>query len=466
MKYLPIFLDISGKYCLVVGAGGIAARKVELLLKAGARVRVVAKNVSDSMISLQQVHGFECESRAFTDSDLDDIRLAIAATNDKKLNARISELAQLRNLPVNVVDNQPLCSFIMPSIIDRDPVQIAISTGGASPVLARMLRSKLESTIPAPYGDLAKLVDNYRDQVKQNFPMVEERRTFWESILEGPVVEHVFAGRLNEAEALLDKLLKSNTANPDFKGEVYLVGAGPGDPDLLTFKALRLMQKCDVVVYDRLVSEPILDMVRRDAEKIYAGKSRAIHSISQENINQLLVRLAKEGKRVLRLKGGDPFVFGRGGEEIGELIEHKIDFQVVPGITAASGCTTYAGIPLTHRDHSQACIFVTGHRKNGAEDLNWPMLSHANQTVVFYMGLDNVTRICESLKAHGRESTTPAALIEKDTTSAQRVFIGDLETLPDIVDNNEVRAPTLIVVGEVVELHKKLAWYKSSRQIS
>ena len=466
MKYLPIFFDISGKYCLVVGAGSIAVRKVELLLKAGARVRVVAKEVSDSMISLQQVHGFECESRAFTDSDLDDIRLIIAATNDKKLNAHISELAQLRNLPVNVVDNQPLCSFIMPSIIDRDPVQIAISTGGASPVLARMLRSKLESTIPAPYGDLAKLVDNYRDQVKKNFPMVEERRTFWESILEGPVVEHVFAGRLDDAQTLLEGLLKSNTANPDFKGEVYLVGAGPGDPDLLTFKALRLMQKCDVVVYDRLVSEPILDMVRRDAEKIYAGKSRAIHSISQENINQLLVRLAKEGKRVLRLKGGDPFVFGRGGEEIGELIEHKIDFQVVPGITAASGCTTYAGIPLTHRDHSQACIFVTGHRKNGAEDLNWPMLSHANQTVVFYMGLDNVTRICESLKAHGREASTPAALIEKGTTSAQRVFIGDLDTLPDIVDSNEVRAPTLIVVGEVVELHKKLAWYKSGRQIS
>jgi uroporphyrin-III C-methyltransferase/precorrin-2 dehydrogenase/sirohydrochlorin ferrochelatase len=466
MKYLPIFFDISNRSCLVVGAGAIAVRKVELLLKAGASVRVVTKVMSDSMSSLQQDHGFEYVVKAFEETDLDDITLIIAATSDRKLNGRISELAQSRNIPVNVVDNTPLCSFIMPSIVDRAPVQIAVSTGGASPVLARILRSKLESTIPATYGDLAKLVDNYRDQVKQNFPRVEERRTFWESILEGPVAEHVFARRLDEAEALLNRLLKSSTANPDFMGEVYLVGAGPGDPDLLTFKALRLMQKCDVVVYDRLVSEPILDMVRRDAEKIYAGKSRASHSISQENINQLLVRLAKEGKRVLRLKGGDPFVFGRGGEEIGELVEHNIDFQVVPGITAASGCTTYAGIPLTHRDHSQACIFVTGHRKNGAEDLNWPMLSHANQTVVFYMGLDNVTRICESLKAHGREASTPAALIEKGTTSAQRVFIGDLDTLPDIVDNNEVRAPTLIVVGEVVELHKKLAWYKSSRQIS
>jgi len=466
MKYLPVFFDISHKSCLVVGAGAIAVRKVELLLKAGANVRVVTKVMGDSMSALQQDHGFECLLKTFEESDLDDITLIIAATNDKKLNSRISELAQSRNIPVNVVDNTPLCSFIMPSIVDRGPVQIAVSTGGASPVLARILRSKLESTVPATYGDLAKLVDNYRHEVKQSFPMVEERRTFWESILEGPVAEHVFTGRLDEAERLLNTLLNSSTANPDFKGEVYLVGAGPGDPDLLTFKALRLMQKCDVVIYDRLVSEPILDMVRRDAEKIYAGKSRAQHSISQENINQMLVRLAKEGKRVLRLKGGDPFVFGRGGEEIGELIEHDISFQVVPGITAASGCTSYAGIPLTHRDYSQACIFVTGHRKNGGEDLNWEMLSHANQTVVFYMGLDNVARICESLKAHGRHSSTPAALIEKGTTSSQRVLIGDLDSLPEIVENNEVRAPTLIVVGEVVELHKKLHWYKSGKEIT
>ena len=466
MKYLPIFFDISGKLCLVVGAGAIAVRKVELLLKAGASVRVVAKTMSEGMSSLQQDHGFECKLRAFEESDLDNMVLIIAATNDKKLNARISKLAQSQQVPVNVVDNTPLCSFIMPSIIDRDPVQIAISTGGASPVLARILRSKLESMIPATYGELAKLVDGYRDKVKLSFPRVEERRIFWESILEGAVAEYALSGRPDDAERLLNTLLEDGSANPDFKGEVYLVGAGPGDPDLLTFKALRLMQKCDVVVYDRLVSEPILDMVRRDAEKIYAGKSRAQHSISQENINQLLVRLAKEGKRVLRLKGGDPFVFGRGGEEIGELIEHNIDFQVVPGITAASGCTSYAGIPLTHRDHSQACIFVTGHRKEGSEDLNWAMLSHANQTVVFYMGLDNVVRICESLKAHGRDSTTPAALIEKGTTSSQRVFVGNLDTLPDIVESNKVSAPTLIVVGEVVELHKKLSWYKSGREIT
>jgi uroporphyrin-III C-methyltransferase/precorrin-2 dehydrogenase/sirohydrochlorin ferrochelatase len=465
MKYLPIFLNIGDKHCLVVGGGSIAVRKIELLLKADAKIQLVAKDLCSSMSTLQQLHGFESFVRGFEESDLDNVDLVIAATNDRRLNADISSLAKARHLPVNVVDDPDLCSFIMPSIVDRNPVQIAVSTGGASPVLARLLRSHLESTIPAAYGELAKLVDSYRDQVKQAFPKVEERRIFWESILEGSVAEYVFAGRLDDARELLKNLIQGSTANPDHKGEVYLVGAGPGDPDLLTFKALRLMHKCDVVVYDRLVSEPILDMVRRDAEKIYAGKARAQHSISQENINQLLVRLALEGKRVLRLKGGDPFVFGRGGEEIGELIENNINFQVVPGITAASGCATYAGIPLTHRDHSQACIFVTGHRKEGSSDLNWEMLSHSNQTVVFYMGLDNVKRICESLKAHGRGDATPAALIEKGTTSVQRVFIGDLNSLPELVESNNVRAPTLIIVGEVVELHKKLHWYKPGKEI-
>jgi uroporphyrin-III C-methyltransferase/precorrin-2 dehydrogenase/sirohydrochlorin ferrochelatase len=447
MKYLPIFLNIKDKYCLLVGGGSIAVRKAELLLKAGAKVQVVAKQLCASMATLQQQYDFECSLRGFVESDLENVDLVIAATNDRELNARISGLTESKHIPVNVVDNPDLCSFIMPSMVDRDPVQIAVSTGGTSPVLARLLRSHFESTIPAAYGELAKLADSCRDKVKAAFPKVEERRIFWESVLEGPVAEYVFSGRIDDANKLLNDLIKTSSADPDYKGEVYLVGAGPGDPDLLTFKALRLMQKCDVVIYDRLVSEPILDMVRRDAEKIYAGKSRALHSISQENINQLLVRLAQEGKRVLRLKGGDPFVFGRGGEEIGELIENNIDFQVVPGITAASGCTTYAGIPLTHRDYSQACIFVTGHKKEGNSDLNWEMLSHPNQTVVFYMGLDNVKRICDALKTHGREESTPAALIEKGTTSVQRVFIGDLNTLPDIVERNDVRAPTLIVVG-------------------
>jgi uroporphyrin-III C-methyltransferase/precorrin-2 dehydrogenase/sirohydrochlorin ferrochelatase len=465
MKQLPIFLTIRHKPCLVVGAGSIAARKIGLLLKAGADVSVVASNIGSEVSELERQGVIRCLLRNYEPTDLKGVKLVIAATNNAQLNADISIMAQAENILVNVVDNPELCSFLMPSIIDRNPIQIAISTGGASPVLARLIRSKLEASIPSAYGELAKLVENYRTKVKQAFANVDLRRRFWESVLEGPVSEFALSGRMNEAETMLSELIQSADPDPEYQGEVYLVGAGPGDPDLLTFKALRLMQKCDVVVYDRLVSEPIMALVRRDAEKIYAGKASANHSISQENINQLLVRLAKQGKRVLRLKGGDPFVFGRGGEEIGELIEDNIKFQVVPGITAASGCTTYAGIPLTHRDHSQACIFVTGHRKVDGDDLNWAMLSHANQTVVFYMGLDNVQRICDALKKHGRHENTPAALIEKGTTPDQRVLVGDLNTLPDLVKNNNVRAPTLIVVGEVVNLHSQLNWFKPSNKI-
>ncbi|MDH3387773.1 MAG: siroheme synthase CysG [Gammaproteobacteria bacterium] len=464
MKFLPVFYNISDRQCLVVGGGAIAARKAELLLKANGRVRVVASEVGDRVREMTVDGRLEFEQREFREEDLQDVVCVIAATDDADVNAGISNLAQARNIPVNVVDNPDLCSFIMPSMIDRDPVQIAISTGGVSPVLARMLRAKLESCIPGAYGDLAKLAEANREAVKRALPEVESRRRFWESILDGQVAELVFAGRGDDARKLLQQELAGFDVDA-LRGEVYLVGAGPGDPDLITFRAARLMQQADVVVYDRLVSAPILDMVRRDAEKIYAGKAKSNHAIPQENINQLLVRLAKQGKRVLRLKGGDPFIFGRGGEEIAELIDENIEFQVVPGITAASGCASYAGIPLTHRDYSQACIFVTGHRREGEDQLNWEMLSHANQTVVFYMGLENVERICSSLKAHGRAADTPAALIEKGTMAQQRVFIGDLDTLPGIIAEHEVRAPTLILVGEVVALHKRLGWYKSGEEI-
>ncbi len=464
MNFLPFFYRIDGQPCLLVGAGDIAARKAELLLKAGARLRVVAPEIGARLRELAQFSGLEIIERKFEAQDLDDAVCVIAATDDNEVNAEVSRLAQARTIPVNVVDNPALCSFIVPAMIDRSPLQIAISTGGVSPVLARVIRARLESSIPGSYGDLASLAEEFRERVKSALPDVDARRRFWEETLDGPVSELVFAGRLDAArERLAAELEQFDHAA--VRGEVYLVGAGPGDPDLLTFKALRLMQKADVVVYDRLVSPPILDMVRRDAEKIYAGKASANHSIPQENINQLLVRLAREGKRVLRLKGGDPFIFGRGGEELAELIDEGIDFQVVPGITAASGCASYAGIPLTHRDHSQACIFVTGHRREGADELNWEMLSHANQTVIFYMGLDNVARICESLKAHGRAADTPAALVEKGTTREQRVYVGDLDSLPGIIAEHDVRAPTLILVGEVVALHHRLGWYKSGESI-
>jgi len=461
VDFFPVFMNIRDRDCLVVGGGSVAARKASLLAEAGADVVIVAPQCCTEIREAIDAGRYRWLDRGFDDSDLDGKALVIAATDDEAVNQRVSSLAQARHLPVNVVDNPGLCSFIMPSMIDRSPIQIAISTGGASPVLARMLRTQLEGSIPAAYGKLAALVERYRDQVKAALPTVDERKNFWEEILEGPVAELSFQGKVPEAERALEEALAEAAERAgQRRGEVFLVGAGPGDPDLLTFRALRLMQKADVVVYDRLVSKPIMDMVRRDAEKIYVGKARANHAVPQEGINQILVRLAREGKRVLRLKGGDPFIFGRGGEEISELMENGIDFQVVPGITAAAGCAAYAGIPLTHRDYSQSVTFVTGHRKEDGDQLNWPALAAPQQTVVFYMGLHCVETLCTQLIAHGRAATTPAALVEKGTQPDQKIYIGELGTLPDLVQQQDVKPPTLIIVGEVVEMHKKLQWFQ------
>ena len=458
MDFLPIFMNIKGEHCLVIGGGKIASRKVFMLLRAGAAVSVVSPQLCQDLNIRKDAGEIKHINRLFEDGDLENCKIIIAATDDEKVNSHISQLAKSKGIPVNVVDAPDLCSFIVPSIIDRNPVQIAISTGGASPVLARLLRSRLETYIPAAYGRLAKLVESYREKVKAKFSNTDEIRTFWEGILEGPVADTLIAGKDKVARELLETAVE-NAEAPAERGEVYLVGAGPGDPDLLTFRALRLMQQADVVVYDRLVSQGVMDLVRRDAECIYAGKERNKHTLPQESINALLVRLAQEGKKVLRLKGGDPFIFGRGGEEIETLTEENVSFQVVPGITAAAGCSSYAGIPLTHRDYVQSCMFVTGHLKDGSTDLNWDAIAQPNQTVVFYMGLQTVKELCKELIAHGLSSTTPAALVEKGTTQEQKVHIGDLTTLHDIVEKNNVKAPTLIIVGEVVKLHDKLNWF-------
>lgn len=459
MDYLPIFLKVEQQLCLVVGGGKVAARKVALLIRAGARITTVSPELCDELRLLLDQGAITSVAREFQDGDLDDCVLVIAATDNKAVNRRVSELAKARRIPVNVVDSPKLCSFIMPSIIDRSPVQIAVSTGGASPVLARLLRSRLESFIPAAYGRLAELVNDYRQRVKQRFSNPDQRRYFWENILQGRVAELLFAGHEEKARSALQDAIDDTDAHYSDPGEVYLVGAGPGDPDLITFRAMRLMQQADVVVYDRLVSEPILDMVRRDAEMIYAGKARDQHTLSQETINQLLVRLAREGKRVLRLKGGDPFIFGRGGEEIETLAEQGIPFQVVPGITAASGCASYAGIPLTHRDYAQSCIFVTGHLKDGSVDLDWENLARPSQTIVFYMGLHSIPVISRELVAHGLPGTTPVALVQQGTTRNQRVYIETLASLQDLTERVELKPPTIIIVGEVVSLHKKLSWF-------
>ena len=454
MDYLPAFHDIRGRLCLVVGGGEVAARKAGVLREAGARLRVVAPEIEPELAGLP---GVEAVVARFAPHHLEGAVLVVAATSDREVNRQVSELAGERNVPVNVVDDPELCSFIMPSILDRSPLMVAFSSGGGSPVLTRLLRGVLETVIPQNYSRLAAFAVRFRELVKERVTNPPKRRIFWERVLDGAVAERVLAGDDSAAEAMLRQLLagEDNTLT----GEVYLVGAGPGDPDLLTFRALRLMQKADVVVYDNLVAMAIVDLTRRDAQRIFVGKQRANHTLRQEEINALLVRLAGEGKRVVRLKGGDPFIFGRGGEEIEALAAHDIPFQVVPGITAAAGVASYAGIPLTHRDHAQSCLFVTGHLKDGTMNLDWDALARPNQTVVVYMGLHGLATLCGELVRHGMPATTPVAIVQQGTTQNQRVITGTLATLPAIAEREKPRAPTLTIVGGVVTLHDKLSWF-------
>ena len=458
MDYLPIMLRLQDRNVLVVGGGQVATRKVAMLLRAGASVRLVADTVDPALAQTLSEPPHEVLQKRFQPEHVDGVTLVVAATNNNEVNLQVCEQSRERGVPVNVVDNPALCDFIFPSIVDRSPVIVAVSSGGKSPVLARLLRSRLETYIPSGFGNLADLLGNYREKVKKIIPAMSQRMRFWESVMSGPVAEQMMSGKKDRAEQLLDAAL-DQADHIVTAGEVYLVGAGPGDPDLLTFRALRLMQQADVVLFDRLVSEEILNMTRQDAEKIHVGKQRKQHTMAQQDISKLLVSLAQEGKRVLRLKGGDPFIFGRGGEEIEELAAAGIPFQVVPGITAASGCAAYAGIPLTHRDYSQSVRFVTGHLKNETCDLGWKNLAEeAEQTLVFYMGLVSLPIICQELINHGMASDKPIALIQQGTTPSQKVFVGTLATLPDIIASQEVQAPTLIIVGDVVRLHDKLAW--------
>ncbi|QFT22214.1 Siroheme synthase [Pseudomonas sp. THAF187a] len=459
MQFLPLFHKLQDRPVLVIGGGEVALRKARLLSDAGARLRVVAPEVRSELQELAGSAGIFL--RGYASSDLQGVALVIAATDDETLNAQVSAEAQALGIPVNVVDAPSLCSVIFPAIVDRSPLIVAVSSGGDAPVLARLIRAKIETWIPASYGLLANLGKRFRERVKQMFPDVQQRRVFWEDVFQGPIAESVFAGKPEAGERLLQERLAG--AAPRALGEVYLVGAGPGDPDLLTFRALRLMQQADVVLYDRLVAPAIIELCRRDAERIYVGKRRADHAVPQEQINQLLIDLARQGKRVLRLKGGDPFIFGRGGEEIEQLAAEDIPFQVVPGITAASGCAAYAGIPLTHRDHAQSVRFVTGHLKDGSSNLPWKDLVAPGQTLVFYMGLVGLPAICEQLIAHGRSGATPAALVQQGTTQNQRVFTGTLDSLPQLVAEHEVHAPTLVIVGEVVTLRDKLAWFEGAQ---
>ena len=459
MHALPIFMNITNRRCVVIGGGEVASRKVIMLLKANAAITLYSPEVCPALQVLSEDGTITHIKANFEPSHLTDACLVIAATDVEVVNTAVSIAAKAQNIPVNVVDSPALCTFTMASIVERSPIVIAISSEGNAPVLARYLRTKIETMLPAGYGRIASIAGEFRDKVKAKYATSQARRIFWEGVLQGPIVERILSGQEAAARNSLNELLSSK-AEPSHNGEVYLVGGGPGDPDLLTFRALRLMQQCDVCVYDKLVSPEVLELVRRDAELIYVGKSRDQHTLPQEQINALLAKLALEGKRVLRLKGGDPFIFGRGGEEIETLMQQGVPFQVVPGITAANGVSSYAGIPLTHRDYAQACLFITGHLKDGLLNLDWEAMSRPHQTVVIYMGLVGLAEICQQLILRGVSPDMPVAVVQQGTTQQQRVVTATLETLAIKVAAAAMKPPCLTIIGEVVQLREKLNWFE------
>jgi len=464
MKYFPFFLQLDQLPCLIVGGGSVAERKLDLLIKAKADITVISLEFSDYILDLAKTHNIRCLKEEYSIKILEKNKynFVISATNDVSLNERVAKDCKKYNIIVNVVDQPEICDFIFPSILERGDITVAVSTGGASPVLARVLRTKLETMVPGSYGKLAEIVSANRIKVREKMKKFSSNKIFWEKMLNGKFLELVLSGKTDEAKSFLDEQIDNFDEDIANQGEVYLVGAGPGDPDLLTFKALRLMQQADIALYDRLVHPSIVDLIRRDATKIYVGKERDNHVVRQEEINELLVKYAKEGKKVLRLKGGDPFIFGRGGEEIETLADEKVAFQVVPGITSASGCSTYSGIPLTHRDYAQSCIFVTGHLKKGKLELDWEKLIQENQTIVFYMGLVAIDIICEQLIQHGLSELTPCALIQQGTTNTQKEYISILKDMPTVVKTKKPKAPTIFIIGGVVALRDKLKWYSTN----
>ena len=491
MNTFPLFFKLDNRKVLIVGGGDVALRKADLLSRAGAAITIVAPSICDELHALLSDEKHTLIYENYNKKYMQGARVIIAGTDDEALNHQIHADATALNIPVNVVDTPHLCDFIFPAIVDRNPIVIGISSNGKAPVLARLLRARLETLIPQGYGKLAKLAGEFRSEVKNKIPTLTGRRQFWERAFEGKVSELIFAGNETEATAQLQKDLAetakkianqhsddtevatNSAANLDNQdtdsdisnkgknpvGEVYIVGAGPGDPELLTFKALRLMQQADIVFYDALVSPQVLDLCRRDADKVYVGKKRSNHAVAQLGINELLINEAKKGRRVVRLKGGDPFIFGRGGEEIESLRAHGVPYQVVPGITAANAAASYAGIPLTHRDHSQSVRFVTGFLKAGMPNEKFENLLDTNETVVFYMGLHSLERLTEGLIEAGRSSETPIAIVSNASMPNQQVLTGTLASIVERQEQAQLPTPALLIMGNVVALHHDLAWY-------
>ena len=465
MDWFPIFLDLRDSSALVVGGGTVALRKTRQLLNAGCKVSVVAPEIDPGFAKLISAGTISHQALRFEPEMVIGHRLVIAATDDRELNRIVARSAQQFGVLVNVVDDPALCGFIMSAIVDRSPIVVAIGTDGAAPILARQTKASVEAMLPQALGDLARFMGEWRAKVHRRVSNSSKRRRLWEAVSGGPVAEQLFAGRADEANRLMEQMLDKSSADPQsLLGEVYIVGAGPGDPELLTMRALRLMQQCDVVLHDRLVSAEIIALVRRDAQRIDVGKRCGERTWSQDRINQAMIGLAREGKRVLRLKGGDPLIFGRGGEELEALASAGIPYQVVPGITAALGCGAYAGIPLTHRDFAHSCVFVSAHGADERE-FDWNRLTQPEQTVVFYMALDRIEAICRELRRHGLSDTTPAAIISRGTTRDQQVVSATLATLADTLRAHPVESPALLIVGDVARLHDRLKWFRPDRSI-
>jgi uroporphyrin-III C-methyltransferase / precorrin-2 dehydrogenase / sirohydrochlorin ferrochelatase len=464
VNYFPVFFDLSGQKVLIVGGGEVALRKISLLERCGASLSVVAPEVAPGILERAAAGKLRLDIREFMPGDLDGARLVIVATSRRALNRWIANLSESRNIPVNVVDDREASRFIVPAIIDRDPVLVAISTGGASPVLARRLRERLEALIPQRIGPLAAWLESLRAKIRRKLRGTDARRRFFETIVDGAAARRFIEGDVQGAARIAHQLLTTSAAAPRAAGEVALVGAGPGDPELLTLKALRALQDADVILYDRLVSAAVLDLARRDAERICVGKAPGRLGSTQEEINALLIELAGQGKRVVRLKGGDPFVFGRGGEELQALAAAQINFSVVPGITAAVGAAAYAGIPLTHRDHAHSVSFVTGHHPGGPEP-DWHALGKPGTTAVFYMGLSRLEDIAAKLLEHGAAASRPAGIIAQGTTANQRVVTATLGTIRKLSSEANLQSPALLIVGDVVALHSALAWFNTGAAV-
>lgn len=457
MRYFPLFADLRSQRVLVVGGGTIAERKVRLLLEAGACVELVAPGLTEWLERSRGEDTVSWLAREFDPSQLTGVAIVVAATSDPAVNARVAAAARGRQVLVNVVDDAELSSFIVPAIVDRSPLVIAISSGGAAPVLARHVRERLESLLDESLGSLADLLQRWRERIKRALPELDARRRFYADVVRGPVAASLRRRQNRAAEQALAQLLErpQHTAT----GSVVLVGAGPGDPGLLTLNALRALQDADVILHDRLVSSEVLGLARRDAECIAVGKAARAHSVPQQSIHQLMLEHARAGRRVVRLKGGDPFVFGRGGEELEFLAAHGIPFEVVPGITAALACGAYAGVPLTHRDHAHSLRLVTAHCGDSIDKLDWTALARERQTVAFYMGVAGLATIRERLLYHGRDPATPIAIIENGSRPDQRVTLATLDALEELALQGGVQSPAMLVVGEVAALASRLHWF-------